>query len=422
LSEPLIWIIAAAAALALAFAAGSGIARRGTQRGLREVEAYLEGWEQGERWAEAQAAKIAARSVFRPLLTKLAGRRRDFLDLGQLSQATSHRLQKLMDVISEEVLIYDPDGRLLFASVEIHELAGLKPSERDESNAAAALASVAQFLESHSGVMACARKWLEGVADPEGCAVNVGSGEKRRRFFATPYLIGDSSAPRMGLVIVLTHMEVLNGMRLNALRKVALEHIRLSSELLAHRVRNPLNSIVLVVELLRRAGARTNQPGLEGNLTTIQEEVTKLEAMLERFVEIMRRREHQAENMDLVAVIETVSELLYPLARESDIRLRQELQLQTASMWGDPLEVTRAVLVPCLAALRASSPGGEIKLRLDHEPREHVLLLEATGLREDTLELGAAEELVQRNRGALLVEATAPGRVIFRFPADGARV
>ncbi len=79
--------------------------------------------------------------------------------------------------------------------------------------------------------------------------MRAGAGE--RAFLATPHLIR-SARGLDGLLLLLADVEALEQVREGAQCHVALDHVRLAAELMAHRVRNPLNAIVLVLELLAR--------------------------------------------------------------------------------------------------------------------------------------------------------------------------
>jgi signal transduction histidine kinase len=197
--------------------------------------------------------------------------------------------------------------------------------------------------------------------------------------------------------------------------QVALDHVRLAAELMAHRVRNPLNSIVLVLELIRRDVAGEPE---HRNLDTIQGEVEQLEKRLQKFLDMVRRREHRPEVVDLVTVVEVVCELLFGPARDARVTVRQQLHVSSARVRGDEVELLRAVLGPCAAALRKSSPGAELKVGLDSDQREHLVFVECPELEPGSIALTVAEELVAGSGGALTYDDPRhPTRLTYRFPA-----
>jgi signal transduction histidine kinase len=355
--------------------------------------------------------------MLRPVFMRLEEHRQDFLGLRTLSSATARRLQKLMDVLSEGVLLYDPKGRLLFTNGKIRELAGV--GDEDEGNGAdeAVLQQVTELLAAGSNVPALVEEIVQGGDARSGREVTIRVGDQERRFFATPHVIRSRRDPSIqGLLLLLTDVDALQEVRRNAQCRVALDHVQLAAELMAHRVRNPLNSIVLVLELVRRKLA--GQPEQDKNLDTIQAEVQRLEARVQRFLEMVRRREGKTEVVDLVSVVETVAELLYGLARDARVTIRQQLQVSAAPVRGDEVDVLRAVLGPSAAAVRESAAGSEVKFRLDSDGRDHLLLVECAGLGPGSIGLTVAEELTTRSGGSLTYDdPDRPSRLTYRFPA-----
>lgn len=427
MTDPLVWRAAlVGAGLLLGIGLGWWLSRRRWLGGVRQLESFLEGWdegwEEGVREGEDRAAELprACPVPLKPVFEKLYKHRHAYLGLRSVSDAMTRRLEKLIDVLSEAVLLYDSRGQLLFTNEKMRQLVSTEPPS--ETSGAVAdgdeLRRIAEFLEANSDVPQLAAACLREGIQAEGREVKVTVGGEPKAFFATPHLIHSrSSSFAEGLLLLLTDMEVIAEVRRNAERRVALEHVQLATELMAHRVRNPLNSIVLVLELMRREHVGNGR--LAKNLQTIQAEVGRLEATLERFLEATRIGDPRPESIELATVVETVSELLYPVARERGVRLRQELQVSSARVWADTSQILRAVLGPCLEAVRGAVPGAEVKLRLDSSRREHLLFIESRNLAPGSVGLAAAEELTGRNGGVLVYDdPDRPARLTYRFRAE----
>ncbi|MFN2431634.1 MAG: sensor histidine kinase [Gemmatimonadota bacterium] len=414
-------LAAVLAALALGAGAGAWLARRGWLRRVAELDAYLEGWFDAKRDEDDECLRRARgpRSPLRGVYGKLDESRRTFLDLRSVSELTARQLQRLMDVVSDEVLVYDGTGRLLFASREIRVLAaraaGRSAPEPDPD--AVAAEEVAAFVVRQPELHEAVQRGLGGGED-ERRTVTLRVGNEELSFVACVNRVPTAEVAPPGLLVLLTPLELLRELRRSSERRVALQHLELAAELLAHRLRNPLNSIVLLVEVLRRERAKSGAGFPEDHLEAIQAEVAKLEATLERYLELVRRRDRRPEAVDLVGVVETVCELLYPLAREVGLQLRQEVQVRAAIVRADRLEVTRALLGPALAAVRAGGAGDALKVRLDSDRREHLLYVEAAALPAGVAELGVAEDLATRNGGRVALESGPPARLTYRYPVE----
>ncbi|HEY7460700.1 MAG TPA: histidine kinase dimerization/phospho-acceptor domain-containing protein [Gemmatimonadota bacterium] len=319
-----------------------------------------------------------------------------------------------MREIAEGVLLYDAEGRLLFANGPARALAGADAAGAPEADV---LARVGAFLESASDIPAWVAEALRAADEPAAGEVRVRAGAGERAFLATPHRI---RSPRGldGLLLLLTDVEALEQARAGAQCHVTLDHVRLAAELMAHRFRNPLNAIVLVLELARRKLAGQAEP--LKNLDTIQSEVQRLEVRLQHFLDMVRRREHRPGTVDLVSVVESVCELLHAPARDARVTLSQQLGAASALARADEVELLRALLGPCAVAIRESPPGGEVKVRLDSGGRDYQVVVECPGVQPGSVALGVAEELVAKNGGALTYDPRNPVRLVYRFRAEPA--
>ena len=196
-------------------------------------------------------------------------------------------------------------------------------------------------------------------------------------------------------------------------------HLRLGAELLAHRLRNPLNSIVLVVEVLRRAAARGDTAGLGRALDTIVAEAHRIDGLIEAFVQAARGASPAAERADLGQVLETAAELLHAPARDAGMRLSREDPAVPVAVPGDPVDVLRAALAAGLALLGRPSPGGELKLSLDAGGDASLLLFAGGATPPDPAGLALARALAARC-GADLRRPDGTSGLALRFPPDPA--
>ena len=96
----------------------------------------------------------------------------------------------------------------------------------------------------------------------------------------------------------------------------------------AHDARNPLNAVVIHLEVLsdklRRENGGAVPTGLEKNLKAIRDQVNRIDEMVRRFVEIAApHRQHEAE-LDLAALVHSVVEQCTHQARLARADLRAD--------------------------------------------------------------------------------------------------
>jgi hypothetical protein len=196
-------------------------------------------------------------------------------------------------------------------------------------------------------------------------------------------------------------------------------HLRLAAELLAHRLRNPLNSVVLVAEVLRRAARRGDGPALERSLDTLVAEARRMERLIEGFVQDVRGAPPAGERTDLAQVLDAAAELLRAPARDAGMGLRRQDPAGAVDVTGSPPRILRAALSAGLAMLTSPSPGGELKLSLDAGRGGPLLLFVGGVAPPDAASLALARTLAERC-GARLEGPDGARGLALCFPVDPA--
>lgn len=96
----------------------------------------------------------------------------------------------------------------------------------------------------------------------------------------------------------------------------------------SHDTRNPLNAVVIHLEVLadklRRENGGAVPAGLEKNLKAIRDQVTRIDEMVRRFVELAAPRRQHEPDFDLGALVLSVVEQCTHQARLSRAELRGE--------------------------------------------------------------------------------------------------
>jgi signal transduction histidine kinase len=131
----------------------------------------------------------------------------------------------------------------------------------------------------------------------------------------------------------------------------------------AHDVRNPLNSIKLLtshaVDLLGN-GAET--AAAVKQLTTIRNEVHRIEDIVSGFLSLAKERELQPELVRLDTLLEECVRLVSRDAESRGIHVMSELRAGDTELMLDPKLWTRAVLNVLINALDACPRGGRVRL------------------------------------------------------------
>lgn len=224
--------------------------------------------------------------------------------------------------------------------------------------------------------------------------------------------------------------------RQHAQRAVVAEKLLAGKTLTAgllHEIRNPLNAAMLQLTMLARRLRRLApelQPSLEKPLSTAQEELQRLDEIVERFLEFSRPFALVPAYVDLTEVAESVLATLTARAAERGLRFERSFR-PTHPVIGDKDLLKQAVTQLVLNAIDATPVGGWVRVEVTEEDGEVLLMVEDSGagipahlharLFEPfftTKEKGAglglpkAQSIIQQHGGTLLFQEN---------PAGGAR-
>ena len=155
----------------------------------------------------------------------------------------------------------------------------------------------------------------------------------------------------------------------------------------AHEIKNPLNALVLHVELLRQKLGDTDKDA-KHHLDVLDEEVRRLDHVVLGFLKFTRPEELQLESVGLDRIVREVLEFLAAEAEQRGIRLEPYIPAELPALQGSA-ELLRQVLLNLAGnAFDAMPHGGVLRLRVE-PAREGSIALTV----EDTGEGIPAEEL-----------------------------
>ncbi|MEO8100658.1 MAG: ATP-binding protein [Acidobacteriota bacterium] len=141
---------------------------------------------------------------------------------------------------------------------------------------------------------------------------------------------------------------------------------RLSSGV-AHEIKNPLNAILLRLDLLKvRLGDSDEEVSEE--LTILSKEVLRLNRVVKTFLDFSRPVEVHFEDVDLAALARDVAELIKPQAAVAKIEVDCQVPDTPEIMRGDPDLIRQAVLNLVTNALEAMAPNpGHLNISVARE-------------------------------------------------------
>ncbi len=128
----------------------------------------------------------------------------------------------------------------------------------------------------------------------------------------------------------------------------------------AHEVKNPLNAILLHVEVAKAKLAR-GDTDLEQQMEIIGREILRLDRVVRTFLDFTRPVELNLAMVPLQQFVEEIVELARPQADASKIRVNVEQQVEGVEVRMDRDLLKQAVLNVVVNAMQAMPEGGELR-------------------------------------------------------------
>lgn len=131
---------------------------------------------------------------------------------------------------------------------------------------------------------------------------------------------------------------------------------------LAHELRNPLTSIKILVQTAAEAGEAARLEGRD--VRVLEEELTRLEVSLQRFLDYARPPSIEKRQFDIRDVIQRTLELVSPRAAQQQVCVKSSVPEYPVEILADREQIRQLLLNTVLNALDAVGHNGEILLNL----------------------------------------------------------
>ncbi|MGC2163467.1 MAG: ATP-binding protein [Silvibacterium sp.] len=144
-----------------------------------------------------------------------------------------------------------------------------------------------------------------------------------------------------------------------------------------HEVKNPINAIVVHLELLR--GKMTGDASAARHLEVIQSEIHRLDRVVQTLVDFSRPVELQLKDHDLRSIVSSVLMLASAELETRNITVVSELPKRPVNVRIDADLLKQALLNVVLNGAQAMVNGGELSVRLAEDARAAILKVEDHG-------------------------------------------
>jgi signal transduction histidine kinase len=184
---------------------------------------------------------------------------------------------------------------------------------------------------------------------------------------------------------------------------------------LAHEIKNPLNAIIINLEVLKVRIARADAEGAADRAGVIEQEVRRLHQLIDRMLMLIRPERAEASNLPVDSALDEILPLVEAQARLA----RNEFQAECAATVFVPVrrDVFKFALLNVLMAVHARLGEGGGVLRLDCSAGTRDVRIHIAAIPTDGASLVAGAQDGIREAAAIARALLAPAGAQFA-PAD----
>ena len=348
----------AAVALPLAWLAAMVLAQL-TVRPIRAIVGQVDRIRRGEP-LEATPVALGG-DEFQELSSQLTrlGRELQADRLSTLSEKA--HLQGVVDQLEDGVIFLNPERHILFFNRAAETVVGL-PLERTVG------LPIHEVLDPAHPLLPFVDQVLVGSAGIRNATVVLPHDGRDKEFLVSAFHMEDAHRV-MGVAVLLKDLESIKTVQSLVSYSAKLAALGRLTSGVAHEVKNPLNAMMIHVELLKE---RLEDSGVDvkKSLEVIGGEIRRLDRVVQGFLKFMRPQELTLKPVDLNAMLQSVCALLEAESLSHGVRFVLELDAALPAVSADEELLRQAFINIVQNAVQAMPTGGAVRIRTRPEELE----------------------------------------------------
>jgi PAS domain S-box-containing protein len=350
----------AAVALPLAWLAAMVLAQL-TVRPIRAIVGQVDRIRRGEP-LEATPMALGG-DEFQELSSQLTrlGRELQADRLSTLSEKA--HLQGVVDQLEDGVIFLNPERHILFFNRAAEAVVGV-PLER------AVGLPVHEVLDPAHPLLPFVDHVLLGSAGIRNATVVLPQDGRDKEFLVSAFHMEDARRT-MGVAVLLKDLESIKTVQSLVSYSAKLAALGRLTSGVAHEVKNPLNAMMIHVELLKER-LEDSEADVKKSLEVIGSEIRRLDRVVQGFLRFMRPQELTLKPVDLNGMLQSVCALLEAESLSHRVRFVLELDPALPAVSGDEELLRQAFINILQNAVQAMPNGGAVRIRTRPEEVDWV--------------------------------------------------
>src|SRR6266542_3025590 len=369
-------LIVAGIALPLAWLAALGLAHL-ILRPIRTLAGEVDRMRRGEF---ELGASPAGDDEFQELASQLQRLGQELQSDRIATFSEQAHLQHVVNQLEDVIIFLNPEGRVLFFNNAAEGVIG-RPLEE------AVRVPLGELLPSSHPLSPLVAEVTAGGTGPRDTTLAFTQEERAKEFLVSLFPVRDASRV-MGTVVLLKDLESVKTVQSLVSYSAKLAALGRLTSGVAHEVKNPLNAMMIHLEVLKeRLDSAT--PEVQESLEVIGSEIRRLDRVVQGFLRFMRPQELVIKPVDLNSLLQSLGALLEAEWQTQGIRLAYELDASLPPVGADEELLRQAFLNILQNAGQAMPRGGVVTIRTARDGRETAraeIVDEGVGIASEDLE------------------------------------
>jgi PAS domain S-box-containing protein len=298
----------------------------------------------------ATHAKRPRTDEFGVVSTKIDRLGRQMRDVKEVFSALKENLDQLMANLQEGLMLFTRDARIVLVSASVEQVVGRPRGEMlgatvdevfDRRTPLGRL--VLRAFQRHQGIM------QEEVELERGGRVQV----------SLDFI--EEGGEQIGALLTMRDTESVRRIENEIELSRRLSAIGRLTSGVAHEVKNPINAIVVHMEILREK-LRDTDPDAQRHIEVISSEIRRLDRVVQTLVDFTRPVELNFADTDLRRLVDEVAMLASPEAEQRNVTITRDVPIENLPVKVDADLVKQALLNVVLNGVQAMPNGGTLTI------------------------------------------------------------
>ncbi|HET8578634.1 MAG TPA: ATP-binding protein [Methylomirabilota bacterium] len=345
-------------ALALAWVAAMALARL-VLRPIRALTAELDRLRRGE--FDVGGGVIGGGDEFQELASQLQGLGRELQADRMATLSEKARLQHVVNQLEDGVIFLNAERRVLFFNHAAESLVG-RPLEQVVGT------PLGELLAADHPIRPLVDQAFAAGGGARNATLVLPLDGRSKEFLVSVVFMRDANRV-MGAAILLKDLESVKTVQSLVSYSAKLAALGRLTSGVAHEVKNPLNAMMIHLEVLKERLDDPN-PEVQQSLEVIGSEIRRLDRVVQGFLRFMRPQELVIKPVDLNGLLQSLGALVEAEWQSQGVRMVFDLDGALPPVGADEELLRQAFLNILQNAGQAMPHGGTVTLRTAREGRD----------------------------------------------------